>query len=128
MKNLIFASAIVLFFAISAAAQQQKVLINTFKVENRLMFNMPCNNDKIEFIQDNNLALGIIRIEVVIDHNAPQEIIKDLVKNDRYQFEQSKEEIIFKVSRKQVFWGRSTELKESFKVCIYMSKATSKMK
>jgi hypothetical protein len=128
MKNLIFSALLVLFFALSASAQNQKVLVNTFKVESRLMFNMPTSNENIEFLQDNSLGLGIIRVEVVIDHNAPQEIIKDLVKNNRYSFEQTSQEIIFKVSQKQVFWGRSTELTEKFKICIYMSKATSKLK
>ena len=128
MKNLIFSAAIILFFAVGAIAQNQNILTRSFKVDHRLMFNLPTNNENVEFLIDNSLALGIVRLEVVIDHNAPETVFKDLVKNDRYQFEQSNEEILLKVSQKQVFWGRGAELKESFKVCIYMSKATSKLK
>lgn len=123
MKKLILSFACG-FISLAAFSQSRVELVKTFKVEHPVQILSPSGT--AEILKDNSLGLGIVRVVLVVEHNA-NEAYNDIVLK-RFKGVQSAESIGFEGDTRSVTGRNGFTLEEKTQCIVFMSDKTSKLR
>lgn len=128
MKKIILSFALG-FMSLAVYGQNETVSLNYTEIQHTYKINQAVNivspSNGAEFIKDNHLALGVVRVVLIVEHNTNNETYHKILK-DRIKSISSSNEIGFVADSRQVLGRNGFELKETFKTVVFMSEKTAK--
>jgi len=111
------------FGLIATLAFSQRIEVqHTFKVDKAVEISTPT---QAEFLKDNSLGLGVVRVVLLIEHNTTDKAYNDILRN-RIKSVTTADNIGLEMDSRQILGRNGFELKEEVKSLVFMSADTAR--